>query len=523
VTGSDTVAGDNFGVAVDFDNDDMIVGASGFDVDVGKAYLFERDTMTNMWSEVDTIQTTMPSMGDSFGDGVSISGTYALATTGIDASGDGRVLVYEKDLMGLWNFSQELVASDGMPGDQFGIEVALDGDQLIVGAAGVDGDAGDFTGAAYFYGNDVTLDVNIIGAGSGSVTSMPAGIDCGTMVNDCTEIYNNQTLVTLTAVPDIGSVFAGWSDDCTGVMAGTSIVMVEDSLCTAQFDIAMVTLDVTIEGSGEGGVVSANPGIDCNSSGTMDCDETYLFGTMVTLTATPEPLSYFVGWSGDAACTGDPTNPVLNLTMDMDISCIATFELLPVLDVIIEGNGTCTVTSEPAGIDCPDDCSEIIDPAGTTVTLTAEPDAVSTFVDWTGDCNDENPTTSITVNQDSTCIATCVLTQFVLNPVFPALDDNINFISAEHATPDRNVAFARSKATGSFTVGGKICNGINVGLNNPRLLSIMRANEFGVATYIFYIPFFSDFEFQVQLQAVDISTCRTSNIISQVIRKEEGG
>jgi len=62
-----------------------------------------------------------------------------------------------------------------------------------------------------------------------------------------------------------------------------------------------------------------------------------------------------------------------------------------------------------------------------------------------------------------------------------------------------------------------------VGLNNPRLLSIMRANEFGVATYIFYIPFFSDFEFQVQLQAVDISTCRTSNIISQVIRKEEGG
>lgn len=252
LTGSDTVAGDNFGVAVDFDGDDMIIGASGFDVDVGKAYLFERDAMTNMWSEVDTIQTTMPQMGDSFGDGVSIAGNYALATTGIDASGNGRVLVYEKDVMGNWNFSQELVASDGMPQDQFGIEVALDGDQLIVGAAGVDGAAGSFTGAAYFYGNDVTLDVNIIGAGSGVVTSMPAGIDCGTMINDCTEDYNNQTLVTLTAVPDVGSVFLGWSDDCTGLLEETSIVMIQDSLCTAEFGIAMIMLDVTIEGNGEG-------------------------------------------------------------------------------------------------------------------------------------------------------------------------------------------------------------------------------------------------------------------------------
>lgn len=524
VSGSDTMPGDNFGVAVDFDGDNMIIGASGFDVDVGKAYLFERDTMTNMWSEVDTIQTTMPAMGDLFGDGVSISGTFALATTGIDASGNGRVFVYEQDAMGNWNFFQELVASDGMPNDQFGIEVALDGDQLIVGAAGVDGEAGDFTGAAYFYGNDVTLDVNIIGAGSGTVTSMPTGIDCGSMINDCTEDYNNQTLVTLTAVADLGSVFAGWSDDCTGVMAGTTIVMVRDSICTAQFDIAMVTLDVTIEGNGEGGVLSTNTGIDCNSGGTMDCDETYLFNTMVTLTATPQPLSYFVGWSGDAACTTDPTNPVLDLTMDMNISCIATFELLPVLDVIIEGNGTCTVTSEPSGIDCPGDCAEIIDPAGTTVDLTVIPEEPSTiFTGWSGDCSGVDTDTSITVNVDSTCIATCVLAEFVLNPVFPALDDNINFISAENAVPGGNVAFIWAKNTGNFTIGGTVCSGTGIELNNPNLLAISPANDFGTATYIFFIPTFNDLQFQVELQAVDIETCRTSNVVPQIIRKDDSG
>ena len=91
----------------------------------------------------------------------------------------------------------------------------------------------------------------------------------------------------------------------------------------------------------------------------------------------------------------------------MDISCIAEFELLPRFDVIIQGNGTCTVTNEPAGIDCPDDSTEIIGPPGTTVNLDPEPDDVSIFVDWTGDCNDTNPDTSITVNEDSTCIVMC--------------------------------------------------------------------------------------------------------------------
>ncbi len=281
-----------------------------------------------------------------------------------------------------------------------------------------------------------------------------------------------------------------------------------------------VLLDVTIEGEGDGTVDSDNPAILCGSIGDEDCEEIYDRGALVTLTATPEPLSDFVGWSGDPECTGDPTNPVLNLQMDMDISCIATFALLPVLDVIIEGNGVCTVTSEPAGIDCPDDCDEIIDSRGATVTLTAVPDEISTFIDWTGDCDDQNPATSITVNEDSTCIATCI-TQFVLNPIFPTLDDNINSISAENALPNCNVAIAWGRFPGSFIVGGRTCNGIELGIDRPRLLAIERANDFGVATYIFYIPLFGDFEYTLQLQAIDIETCRVSNQIEQFIRKDD--
>jgi hypothetical protein len=37
------------------------------------------------------------------------------------------------------------------------------------------------------------------------------------------------------------------------------------------------------------------------------------------------------------------------------------------------------------------------------------------------------------------------------------------------------------------------------------------------------MPTFNDLEFQVQPQAVDIETCRTSNIVPQIIRKDESG
>lgn len=49
------------------------------------------------------------------------------------------------------------------------------------------------------------------GTGSGTVTSVPAGINCG---SDCDEIYGYGTVVTLKATPASGSYFGGWSGGC---------------------------------------------------------------------------------------------------------------------------------------------------------------------------------------------------------------------------------------------------------------------------------------------------------------------
>ncbi|MCP5009001.1 MAG: hypothetical protein GY942_03380, partial [Aestuariibacter sp.] len=55
------------------------------------------------------------------------------------------------------------------------------------------------------------------------------------------------------------------------------------------------------------------------------------------------------------------------------------------LTVTPAGNGIGTVTSNPVGINCGADCTELVDP-GTVVTLTAVVDTGSTFTGWSGDC-----------------------------------------------------------------------------------------------------------------------------------------
>jgi len=102
----------------------------------------------------------------------------------------------------------------------------------------------DTTCTATFTLKEFTLNVAKIGTGTGTVTSVPAGINCGA---DCSEVYDINTVVNLTAMPDLGSNFAGWTGnpDCTD---GT-VTMNTDILCMAAFNLNIPppdTADVSV-------------------------------------------------------------------------------------------------------------------------------------------------------------------------------------------------------------------------------------------------------------------------------------
>ena len=64
------------------------------------------------------------------------------------------------------------------------------------------------------------LSVGLSGSGTGSVTSTPGGINCG---STCSASFSSGATVTLSAAPAAGSTFQGWSGACsdTGVCTVT--------------------------------------------------------------------------------------------------------------------------------------------------------------------------------------------------------------------------------------------------------------------------------------------------------------
>jgi uncharacterized repeat protein (TIGR02543 family) len=76
-----------------------------------------------------------------------------------------------------------------------------------------------------------TLTVSVVGSGSGSVASTPAGISCP---DACSHAFTSGAAVSLAATPAAGSTFTGWSGACSGTGSCT-VTMSADQSVTATF------------------------------------------------------------------------------------------------------------------------------------------------------------------------------------------------------------------------------------------------------------------------------------------------
>jgi len=188
-----------------------------------------------------------------------------------------------------------------------------------------------------------TLSVNLVknitslGTGNGSVTSVPAGISCGT---DCSEVYSNGTSVNLTATAAAGSTFTGWSGACTGT--GSCVVsMTANTSVTATFSPRVFNL--VVNKNGQGKVVSAPSGIDCG----LTCSAAYLSGASVTLTPQANPGASFLGWSG-GGCSGTGTCTI-TLGANTTVAANFTSQLPASIGIFRPSTGTWALDSNGNG------------------------------------------------------------------------------------------------------------------------------------------------------------------------------
>jgi uncharacterized repeat protein (TIGR02543 family) len=203
--------------------------------------------------------------------------------------------------------------------------------------------------------------------------------------------YNEGEVVDLTAEPDEGYRFAGWTGHVNTIDAvndaETTITMNGGYSITANFKEISTQYSLTID-STVGGEVTT-PG-----EGTF----TYEAGMVIDIVAEAEEGYQFVNWTGDVNTTADIDAAETTITMDGNYFVTANFEEISLPPPLY----TLTINSTAGGTVNTPGVGTYTYAKGMMVNLAATSDAGYRFVNWTGNTgtipNDEDDTTTITMD-----------------------------------------------------------------------------------------------------------------------------
>ncbi|PVW16558.1 adhesin [Marixanthomonas spongiae] len=158
---SDGVAEDYFGNSISILNDQMVIGAYGVNNELGKAYIFEKNS-EGIWEEVQMVMSDPTTDRTQFGWSTDIQEDMIMVSAPhIYGNEVGEVFMYKKTASGIWVEDQRIQGVDTGVEDFYGWCVAMFEDHVIVGAPREDHDInganeiGD-AGAAYIF-KDPTL------------------------------------------------------------------------------------------------------------------------------------------------------------------------------------------------------------------------------------------------------------------------------------------------------------------------------------------------------------------------------
>ena len=250
--------------------------------------------------------------------------------------------------------------------------------------------------------------------GGGTITSSPAGINCtisnGNASGVCSVAFATGTFVSLTQIASGGSLFQGWSGDCTGNPCQLTMSQPRVAELTYRVPPAgIVALSGT--GTGTGSVTSSPSGISCTITAGVTsgvCSATFDAGASVTLIGGSSNNGSFDGFTG--ACTGG--NCVIAVASGVTSAVTAAFTAAPQRLTVAAGAGSAgggIITSSPTGVNCvlsgstsSGTCTAYF-AAGTLVTLQANTTGNAVFAAWGGDC--ASIPCQLTMSQGRTALA----------------------------------------------------------------------------------------------------------------------
>jgi hypothetical protein len=275
------------------------------------------------------------------------------------------------------------------------------------------------------------LTVSKTGAGDGTITSSPSGINCG---GTCSYGYEDETSVTLTAATSIGNIFTGWSGEgCSGTGTCT-VTMTQARNVTANFDIDYCTLTSNNLPSAGGSISGA---------GSYQC------GSAVTLTASPNTGYNFSKWTNSGGTQLSTNNPY-TFTLSSSMTVNANYNY---------NEYTLTLLRDPSA-------GGSVSGAGNyeyqaSVTAIATPETGYTFVNWTdGGDNVVSTDASYTFNMPSenkTLVANFEVDELLVSILSPennstfSYGEEINFLASVDNNTGEHTCSWTSSVDGNLT------------------------------------------------------------------------
>jgi len=208
----------------------------------------------------------------------------------------------------------------------------------------------------------LTLAVTRSGTGTGTVSSAPAGISCGTT---CNASFTGGSTVTLSAQPAAGSLFGGWGGACAGT--GTCTVTLNAATTvSAIFNVSNASGKFTIGGRA---VVSSATPVNVSASAGGAALHTQAKGALATVVAGPQTVNNVAywnfnfdtgvdGWAAETGLSTSTTTPpaTADASGPRTTALVASGPITAVSNQVISGlrisnpNGPCVVVNNATNV-----------------------------------------------------------------------------------------------------------------------------------------------------------------------------